>query len=488
MSMSGDQAWAKDREPFPDTIASLRDAAREIFMRSLAACSVEAAAHATCRRVEPPDRAEEGYVLALEGLGRIDLEHVDHVAVIAVGKAAGPTLRALLDILPMPPRCAVHGVLIAPAPVEPMPAGFAFFAGGHPLPNASSFAGARAALQLLRHLAQDAGKAERCLCFFLISGGASAMMELPLDESLSFSETIEFYQTLLHSGANIAEMNCVRKHFSGVKGGRLRAAAGAMRTITLAVSDVRHDQLDVLGSGPTLPDSSTVQDCQEVLDRFDLRPRLPPAVRSFFASERCVETPKPGVWESPVAVLLSSTDLARAAQRQAEAMGFHVVCDPTPDDWDYKDAAEYLLRRVRALAREHPRLCLISAGEVTVTMPPGAQVGTGGRNQQFALHLLSLLRGDDPLIVALSAGSDGVDGNSRAAGAMVHKGLLPADDVAMRQALFGFDASPLLERLGATVHTGATGNNLRDLRLLLAVRRDGRRDAGVGGAATTGRG
>ena len=382
-------------------LVMLRRAAREIFVGSLEDCSVKAAARAKWHHVAEPG---EPYRLALEGFGVIDLMHVEHVLVIAVGKAAGPMLQELLRVLPLPPRCALQGVLLSPEPLKPTPAGISYFAGGHPLPNQASLDGAKAALASLQAIAQAGGAVERYLCFFLISGGASSMMEVPLDEAISLSELIELYQALLHSGADIAEMNCVRKHVSAIKGGRLRAAAGALRTVTIAVSDVPRGALDVLGSGPTLPDGSTLEECHEIVARFGIEPSLPASVRSFFASARCVETPKPGAWDPEVHVLLSSEDLAEAAQRRAEALGFHVVCDHTPDNWDYRAAAEYLLEQLRELRGRHARVCLISAGEVTVVLPPKARVGTGGRNQQFALYLASLLRETDGTMVVLSGG------------------------------------------------------------------------------------
>ncbi len=252
------------------------------------------------------------------------------------------------------------------------------------------------------------------------------MMELPLDPAVSLAETAAFHQALVASGASITEINCVRKHFSAVKGGRLALAAGDALCHTLLVSDVPAGHEDALGSGPTLPDSSTVADCREILARYHLLPQFPASVRNFFESGALPETPKPADLNSKAAVLLSAEDLARAAAHRAESLGWTAIIDNSCDERDYQDAATYLLERVRDLRRRHSRVCLVSAGEIAVKLPPAssAPVGIGGRNQQFALYAASLLSPEDGEIAILSAGSDGIDGNSPAAGAVVDQNLM----------------------------------------------------------------
>ena len=316
------------------------------------------------------------------------------------------------------------------------------------------------------------------LCLFLVSGGASAMMELPLDPSISLDDTVAFHRALVHSGASITEINCVRKHFSAVKGGRLALAAGRYPCLSLLVSDVPAGQLDALASGPTLPDSSTVTQCREILTRYDLLARLPPAVRSFFASPGLPETPKHAELQAQSWTLLDSTDLAVTAEAGARTLGYRTVIDNTCDDWDYKDAAHYLLGRLRDLRHEHPgeKVCLLSTGEVTVHIPAPPSNGdggttpphgSGGRNQQIALYLATLLEPSDSPIAILSAGSDGIDGNSDAAGAVLDDRTLGPDLAPAREALARFNATPFLAEHDATIVTGPTGNNLRDLRILL---------------------
>ncbi len=233
------------------------------------------------------------------------------------------------------------------------------------------------------------------------------MMELPLDPAIPLADTIGFHRELVHSGASITEINCVRKHFSAVKGGRLAMAARGAACFSLLVSDVPPGHLDALASGPTLPDTSTVEQCREILARYKLRERFPASVRQFFDREDLLETPKPGSFAAQSITLLSSDDLANAARRQAEELGFHVVIDNTCDDWEYRRAAHYLLDRLRELRREHPRVCLLSSGEVTVELPSmvvdadgeqhgasgmGGRISTSASMRRVCLNRLTLLR------------------------------------------------------------------------------------------------
>jgi glycerate 2-kinase len=377
---------------------------------------------------------------------------------IALGKAALPMLEALRARLP---RGLDGGVCCAPILPSDRQPGVEYFLGGHPLPNEDSFASARAVLRLLRQMG------ERDFVFFLISGGGSAMVELPLDERISLEETQALYKALVGSGATIAEINTVRKHFSAVKGGRLAAAAGRSGRFSLLLSDVAPRYLDALASGPTLPDSSTVAECREIIDRYHLRERFTPAVRAFFDDPDLLETP--ALPDAPIETLLSSDDLIDAARTKALSLGYEVVIDNSCDDWDYADAARYLLERFDQLRRKHPKLCLLSGGEVTVRL--GREHGAGGRNQQFALACALALAGAASPVVVLSAGSDGIDGHSDAAGAIadtttVGRGRALGMDAA--SALARFDAYPLFTALGDTLVTGPTHNNLRDLRILLS--------------------
>ncbi len=241
----------------------LHDEARRIFHHALRASSIPAAFD---RRLRFEGQSLFHASLAGGDEVCIPLAHYDRIHAVALGKAALPMLETLRARLP---GGLAGGVCCAPSlPAEPAP-GVAYYAGGHPLPNQDSFASACVALQLLR------GTSARDFVFFLISGGGSAMFELPLDPGISLDETRTLYQALVGSGATIAEINTVRKHFSAVKGGRLAAAAPQAARFSLLVSDVAPRYLDALASGPTLPDSSTVAECREIIHRYRLAEALP---------------------------------------------------------------------------------------------------------------------------------------------------------------------------------------------------------------------
>jgi glycerate 2-kinase len=412
------------------------EAARSIFHGALKASSIPAAFD---RKIH---------------WGGLQLEQYEKIYAIAVGKAALPMLETLASRLPYP---LAGGVCCGPVLPSAWLRGIDYYAGGHPLPNQDSFASAQAALTLLN----DTGP--RDFIFFLITGGGSAMFELPLDPNITLAETQVLYQALVGSGATIAEINTVRKHFSAVKGGRLAAAAPGSGRCSLLLSDVGPRYLDALASGPTLPDTSTVAECRGILDRYGLRERFPATVRAWFDDPALPETPllAPG----HVEVLLSSDDLLDAARAVALSLDYEVVIDNECDDWDYADAARYLLGRFDELRRRHTNLCLLSGGEVTVRL--NRDHGAGGRNQQFALACA--LSGRE--LVVLSAGSDGIDGNSPAAGAIADATTAErarALGFDAESALARFDAYPLFTALGDTLITGPTHNNLRDLRILLS--------------------
>jgi len=331
------------------------------------------------------------------------------------------------------------------------------------------------------------------------------MFDLPLDPQITLEETIEFHRLLLASGAPIGEMNTLRKHFSAVKGGRLAMAAPEATKVSLLVPDVPLRSLDALSSGPTSPDHSTVDEVVELMAKYDLNPKLPPSIRSFFEREDLPESPGNKGWRPPFfpraakvgiaparrvtadssmsgedptfrdsvfEILLSSHDLVENARALALKAGYFVAVDNSCDDWDYADAARYLLGLFHSLRATHKRLCLISVGEVTVTLDrtPGA----GGRNQQFVMACaLELEKYQGERLTVFSAGSDGIDGNTQAAGAIADPTTVArahAFGFHLKASLAAFNACPMFTALGDSVVTGPTGQNLRDLRLLIAER------------------
>jgi glycerate 2-kinase len=476
--------------PASDTpLEAMHSAATGIFSAALQACSISSAFN---RRLRFEGNTLQRLMPDGSGPATIDLSAYKRIFVIALGKAAGPMLEILLDR--MRRRQGLRGVCCTNQLPLQRNWRFRYFEGGHPLPNEDSFAAARVALALLRKARKDT------LVFFLISGGGSAMFDLPIDSHITLEETIAFHQLLIGSGAPISEINTLRKHFSAVKGGRLAMAAPEAAKISLLLPDVPLRALDSLSSGPTSPDHSTVAEARQLLSKYALSPKLPASIRLFFERKDLPESPGNKAWrpsflprlpwadarhvtsaanltgeeaafrDSVFEILLSSHDLVENARALARKGGYHVVVDNSCDDWDYADAARYLLERFRALRSKHDRLCLISVGEVTVTLdrPPGA----GGRNQQFALFCArELAQYPGQRLTILSAGSDGIDGNTQSAGAI-------ADPTTVERArVFGYDpdrslaefnACPLFTALGDAVVTGPTGHNLRDLRLLLS--------------------
>lgn len=394
---------------------------------------------------------------------RYHLADFRRVLVIAIGKAAVPSADVVLGQIAVC-NIPLEAIVVGPGEMTAQQCTVQQWQGSHPLPDATAREAARRIVDALKKTdAHD-------LVLFLISGGASAMVELPLDPAVTVEETAAFYRALVHSGLTIVEMNTLRRHVSAVKGGRLAELAPQATKCTLLISDVPEGMADVIGSGPTLPDSSTREQCWELLRRPELNGRIPDPVRALLESPNLPETPKPDATcfrnaESRI-VLSTATMLAVAAQ-SCERRGFHVVIDNSCDDWEYRAAADYLLERLRNLSSEHTRVCLLSGGEVLVNLP--TEPGIGGRNQQFALYCAARLGSIPAEVAVMSAGTDGVDGNSPAAGAVVD-GTTMERAGGVEEALARFDAYPLLERVGDAIVTGPTGNNVRDLRILVAER------------------
>ncbi len=433
------------------TTVGMRSLLRDIFLHALTEASIEHAfdKYAAC----------EGGVLRL-GQDLYNLRDYRRVFAVSVGKAGHTMAEALVARVG---RGAVEGIVVCPVDPVMLP-GFEYFRGGHPMPNETSVKAAQAVLRALR------GMDEQTLVIYMISGGASALCEKPISDEITLSDLIQTYRVLVHSGAPITEINAIRKHLSAIKGGRMAQAAAPARQVAILISDVPDGALDSLASGPTLPDSTTVEDCYAVAAKYAMTPEFPEPVRRMFEQRMLEETPKAGdeAFVNLRSLLASSNAMAlNYAAEKAKAEGFAVTVDNGCDDWDYTKAGDYLLNKLRELRKSAPRVCLVSGGEVTVKVTGGG--GAGGRNQQIVLYLATKIAGEN--IAVLSAGTDGIDGNSPAAGAVVDgttmaralaAGTSPVD------ALMRFDAFPLFEKIEDAVMTGPTGNNVRDLRVLVA--------------------
>jgi glycerate 2-kinase len=444
-------------------MVDLKQLARRIFTETLAAIDVPAAMQRKLVR--------RGTLLGCADAGaafEVDLRAFERIGVVAIGKAALGMVEGLAAMLGG--DVALQGVVAAPAlPVGGRVDGLKYFAAGHPLPDTGSWAAAAAALELLR------GCDERSLVFFLLSGGGSALMELPSDSRVTLADVQELYRALVTCGAAIGEIGVVRRHVSAVKGGRLAVAAGRATKITLAVSDVPVGQEAALASGPTMADPSSVADAIGVLRKYALEERLPGSLREWIGAGKMPETPKVGdaaFADARFALLLGMDDLFHPAHRAAEAAGCITCCDNCTDDWPVDLAAEYLLEQLEDLRATHParRVALIADGEVS---SPVIGNGLGGRNSAFVLACVEKIAGRR--VAVLSAGTDGIEGNSPAAGAVADGetlGRARAAGMEVREFFGRSDAYGFFSRLGDAVVTGPTGNNLRDLRVLIAEPRN----------------
>lgn len=435
-------------------MAELKQLARQVFHQTLAAIDIPATMEAKLRG--------KGMVLHLND-ATVDLRNFSSVRVVAMGKAAHSMLDGLRSTLPAEMR--FRGILSAPTPPAKRLDGIEYFVGGHPTPNEQSIAAARAVLELLGNCD------ELTLVLFLLSGGGSALVELPLNGEQTLQEVQQLNKALVTCGAPIDAMNTVRKHLSSVKGGRLAIAAGPATKITIAVSDVPAGKESALASGPTLADPTTVADTLRIISQFGLHEKMPKSLANWIGDGKIPETPK----ENDVAfanahflLLLGLDDLFHPAHHAAEAHGFVARCDNSTDDWPVERAAEFLLDQLDGLRKENPgrRVAIIADGEVS---SPVTGKGIGGRNAAFVLACVKRIAEKD--IAVLSAGTDGADGNSPAAGAVADGETLERAKAIGLNARFMFresDSYTYFARLGDTVVTGPTGNNLRDLRILLA--------------------
>jgi glycerate-2-kinase len=435
---------------------SPRDDARRILAAAVAAADARAA---VLRALEVEDDA-----LLVAGEERIPLASIERVWVIGAGKAAGGMALAAREVLGG--RIAGGTITTKHGHAAGVP-GIEVWEAAHPVPDASGLAGAADAL----HCARGAGPDDLVLC--LLSGGASALWPSP-PPGVSLTDLAALTDRLLRAGATIRELNAVRKHLSRIGGGWLARAAHPARVVTLAVSDVVGSPLDVIASGPTVPDPTTFADALDVIERYEIT-GAPSALAWLRAGAegRAPETPKPGdpaFARASAHVIAGNADALRGAAAEAEQLGWRA--EIVADDLEGEaravagQIAAYALEQKRGLVDGDAPLAILLGGETTVTVRGS---GTGGRNQELALALAMELDGVDG-IVAASLGTDGTDGPTDAAG-----GIIDGETVA-RAAALGLDARTHLERndaypflraTGDLLVTGPTGTNVCDVVLLL---------------------
>ncbi len=384
------------------------------------------------------------------GRRRYRLADFERIQVIGAGKASAAMARAVEHLLG---RRIAGGIVNVPDGTKTQLRRITLHPAGHPIPDERGVQGARRILET----AETAGPKDLLIC--VISGGASALLPAPRG-SLQAKRALT--EQLLRSGAGIHEINTVRKHLSVIKGGQLATAAFPAHVLTLILSDVIGDDLDVIGSGPTVPDRSTIQDAEAVLRKYGV-----PASDAVMR-----ETPKPGDPRFTKArnLIVGSNRLAiGAAARKARELGYRALVLSTSIDGETRDIARMhaaIVKEIAAAGRPvRPPACVLSGGETTVTV---RGKGLGGRNQEFVLAAAIALEGRSATI--FSAGTDGLDGPTDAAGAMADERTLAEArrlHLDPREFLDNNDSYRFFEKLGALVKTGPTGTNVMDVRLLL---------------------
>ncbi len=395
-----------------------------------------------------------------------DLRRFDRVLLVGAGKAGAPMAAAVERVLG--DRLEAGVVNVKRGHLGPT-SRTVLLEAGHPLPDEESVAGSRRIAELLR----DTTSRDLVLC--VISGGGSALMTLPHDP-IALADMQQLTNLMLRAGATIHQLNTVRKHLDLMKGGGLARLAAPASVVTLILSDVVGNSLDVIASGPTVPDTSSFADAWEVVERFGLVDQLPAAIRERLReglAGKLEDTPKPGDPALALVqnVIVASNDLAaQAGLEQARRDGLNALLLTTFVEGEAREVA----RVVVALAREERAsgrplalpACLVLGGETTVTL---RGQGRGGRNQEMALAAAFALEGLPGTLVAFLA-TDGSDGPTDSAGAIADGTTLArarALGLEPRRALDDNDAYPFLDRLGDLLRTGPTNTNVNDLVFVL---------------------
>lgn len=441
------------------TIERMREDATAIFYAGLQAVEPGVAVKNFCRR-------ENNSLLV--GNRVYDLARFNNLFVVGAGKASAAMASAIEDLVGDRITSGIINVKYEHVTdlrhIELREA-------GHPVPDENGESGSHAILKLVA----DAGEKDLVLC--LMSGGGSALLPLPAD-GLSLKDKQETIKVLLSCGATIHEINAIRKHTSKMKGGRLARAVYPASLVSLILSDVVGDNLDVIASGPTVPDSSTFSECREILKKYNIIDRLPETVvRQIDAgtSGEIPETPKTGdpAFETTQNLIVASNfEAITAAKAKAERLGYHTVILSSMIEGETKHVAHVHGAIGREIIRSGNPVpapaCILSGGETTVTI---TGKGLGGRCQEFALAAAMDISGSDNIVI-LSGGTDGTDGPTDAAGAVADSYTITrAADMGLdpRHYLSDNDSYHFFENLGDLFKTGPTNTNVMDLRIVLAV-------------------
>ncbi|HKR60646.1 MAG TPA: DUF4147 domain-containing protein [Pyrinomonadaceae bacterium] len=433
-------------------MSNLQDSARQIFLSGLQAVDARAA---TQRAVSINHSLLQVCETEIDIAGR-------SVYLVAIGKAAWAMAAGLIDVLGERIR---RGIVCGPAHDGIQLPDWPTFNGGHPLPTEESVAAARAALRLLED------SEENSVVIFLISGGGSAMFELPVSDEISLADLREANRQLIACGASISEINAVRRAFSAVKGGKLALAAPNSDQITLIVSDTNPDDMASVASGPTITPDTPALNAADMFSRYGLKDSLPKSIMAAVADE-VTESRRLTKRLRKHYVLLDNRTALEAAALRATGRGFVVEIATDINEQEIETGCDLLLTRANQLWNQSggKPICLLSGGEFSC---PVRGDGVGGRNLETvlrcALKLGDLSREKIPDWVVLSAGTDGIDGNSPAAGAV-------ADEVMMRRAIAeGVSGALFLSHSDSfnffdpqdLLVSGPTGTNVRDVRVVL---------------------
>jgi len=441
------------------SLTQVREDARAIFNSGLNRANAADAVRSAMRR--------EGDILHVAD-AKYDLSKYREVLVLGAGKAGARMASAVEELLGE--RISTGLVIVKYGHSLPL-SRIEIVDAGHPLPDEAGLEGTRRIIELLR------GATEKDLVIFLISGGGSALLPCPVNE-ITLEEKQRTTQVLLGCGARIHEANALRKHLSRVKGGRLARLASPATLVSLILSDVVGDSLDAIASGPTVPDSSSFADCLNVVEKYELWEKIPPRVRAYLeagAKGAVEETPKAGdpIFQNVRNVIVGNNRMAlEAARLKAEDLGYHTLLLSSCMEGDPKVVAGvHAAIAKEIIATDHPvprPACVLSGGETTVTLR-GA--GLGGRNQELALAAAAGIDGAEGVVV-LSGGTDGTDGPTDAAGAIVDGSTL------QRGRERGLDAADFLRRndshtffraTGDLLVTGPTFTNVMDLHVVLVA-------------------
>ncbi len=440
-----------------ETLKHLHQDAIEIFEAGLKAVAPGAAIRRFC--------SVEERILKVDDR-EYDLDFFERVVVLGAGKGGASMAKAIEELLG--PNITEGLVTVKYGHLEEL-AQIELIEAGHPVPDTQGYRGAEAILQL----AENAD--DRTLIICLISGGGSALLPLPVD-GVTLNDKQQTTKVLLSCGATIHEINTIRKHLSAIKGGRLAKAAYPAPLVTLILSDVVGDDLDSIASGPCVPDPKIFKDCLLIIDKYSIRKKIPASVLRHLkdgSNGKIPESPKAGdkVFSKTTNVIIGRNyDALFMAKKKAEELGYNSVVLSSMLEGETKDTAAIHMAIAHEVAmHDEPAAkpaCILSGGETTVTIKGE---GKGGRNQEFALAA-ALKMGKIQNTVVLSAGTDGTDGPTDAAGAI-------SDSTSLERAqALGLDPQAFLNdndsynffnSLGDLYKTGPTNTNVMDLRIIL---------------------